>query len=51
MVKDSTNINKTNNCLSPQPIKKTTMTYGAGNRDPGLGQVLKCGDAKPVNEI
>jgi len=28
-----------------------TMTYGAGNRDPGLGQVLKCGDVKPVNEI
>jgi hypothetical protein len=48
MVSNSTNINKTNNHLSPQTIehKKKTMTYGIGNPvlvwDRHLGQALKC---------
>jgi len=35
MVNDSTNINSTNNNLSPQTIehKKNTMTHGVGNPD------------------
>jgi hypothetical protein len=36
-VNNSTNINKTNNHLSPQLTEhKKTMTYGIGNLGPGL---------------
>jgi hypothetical protein len=40
MVKNFTNINKTNNHLSPQTIKhkENTTTYGIWNPGPGLGQ-------------
>jgi hypothetical protein len=39
MVNNSTNINETNNCLSPQIIEHNLMTtYGIGNTDPGLAQ-------------
>jgi hypothetical protein len=31
--------------------KKRTMTYDAGNPRPGLGQVQKCGEVKPVYRI
>jgi hypothetical protein len=38
-VNNSTNINKTNNHLSPQLTEhKKTMTYGIGNLGPGLWQ-------------
>jgi hypothetical protein len=38
MVNNSTNINKTNNYLSPQIIEHIkTMTYGTRNPDSGLG--------------
>jgi hypothetical protein len=44
MVKNDTNINKTNNHLSPQTIEhKKKGTYGIGNPDPELGQGQKCG--------
>jgi hypothetical protein len=52
MVINSTNINKTNNHLSPQintvNIKKT-MTYDVGNPGPGLELAQKCGEVKFVN--
>jgi hypothetical protein len=53
MVKNSTNINKTNNHISPQIIEHITNTtiYDAGNTGPGLGQANKYGRVKPVNGI
>jgi len=51
MVNNSTNINKTNNYLSPQFIehlKKKTTTYDIGNPSPGLEQTQ---NVKPINEI
>ena len=44
MVNSSTNINKTNNHLTPQLVdkKKKTTTYDVGNPDPGLGYAQKC---------
>ena len=64
MVNNSTNINKTNNHLSPQqqsPLTSTTITshlnslninktttYVVGNPGPGLGQAQKCGRIKPM---
>jgi hypothetical protein len=48
-----TNINKTNDYLSPQnkEQKKRTMTYADRIPGPGLRWVQKCGGVKPVNEI
>jgi hypothetical protein len=48
----STNVNKTNNNLSPQIIiKKMPQTYDIGNLGPVLRQTQKCGRIKPVNVI
>ena len=48
MVNNSTNINKTNNHLSPEHTKKRGITtYDIGNPDPGLGHTQKCGGVKP----
>jgi hypothetical protein len=47
-------INKTNNHFSSQidSLNTTkTTTYVTGNSSPGLGQALKCGEIKPVNDI
>jgi hypothetical protein len=42
MVNNSSNINKTNNHLSPQIINpKKTTTYEVGNPGPFLGQTQK----------
>jgi hypothetical protein len=51
MVKNSTNMNKTNNHLSSYLTehKKKTMTDDVGNPGPGLGQAQKCGRVKPGN--
>jgi len=50
LVKNSNNINKTNNDLSTQIFEhKKNMTYDNGNPDPGFGKVHKC--VKPVNGI
>ena len=38
----STNINKTNNYISFQMIKKKTTTYVDGNPVPGLGLAQTC---------
>ena len=50
MVNNSTNINKTNNYISPQIIehtkKTTTNTYDPG---PGLRQLQICDGFKPNN--
>lgn len=50
MVNNSTNINKTNNYISPQIIehtqKNTTNTY---DPDPGLRQLQICDGFKPNN--
>jgi hypothetical protein len=46
MVNNSTNINKTNNNLSPQ-----ITTYDVVNAGPSLGQQYKCGRVKPINGI
>jgi hypothetical protein len=53
MVNKSTNINKTNNHLSPQTTEyqKKTMTYGIRNPCLGLAQAQKYGRVKPVNVI
>jgi len=53
MVNNSTNVNKTNNKLSPQTIEQTkkTTTFGIGNPGPGLGQTQKYDRDKPVNGI
>ena len=52
MVNNSTNINKTNNRLSPQTLNtKKIPTYGVGNLCPGLEQVQNYGGVKPVNWI
>jgi hypothetical protein len=43
MVNNSTNINKTNNNLSPQTNEyEKTMTYDIGNPGPVLGQTQAC---------
>ena len=43
VVNNFTNINKTNNYLSPQITEhKKTVTYGIGNPGPGLRQAQKC---------
>jgi hypothetical protein len=43
MVKNSNNINKVNNYLSPQINEHTkNMMYLDGNPGPGLGQTQKC---------
>jgi len=55
MINNSTNVNKTNNCLLPQNIKhmhththtQKPMTYGIGNPCPGLGQAQKCDGVEP----
>jgi hypothetical protein len=50
MVSNPTNINKTNNHLSPSLTEHIkTMPYDIGNPCPGLGQTQKCGGVKPVN--
>ena len=53
MVNNSTNVNKTNNKLSPQTIEQTkkTTTFGVGNPGPGLRQAQKYDMDKPVNCI
>ena len=53
MVNNSTDINKTNNHLSPQLIehKNKNMTYDIGNLSPYLGKAQKCGRVKLVNGI
>jgi len=53
MVNNSTNINKTNNYLSPQlnGHKKDLDIYDFGNPDHGLVQAQKCGRVKLVNGI
>jgi len=52
MVINSTNINKTNNHISPQIIEhKKDHNIWLFNPVPGLGQVEKCGRVKPVNRI
>ena len=53
MVNNSTNINKTNNQLSPQTIEreKKTMTLEIRNPDPGLGQEQKCDGMKLINGV
>ena len=49
MVNNSTNINKTNNYLSPQLIEyKKITTDEVGNLGPCLGQVKKCGGVKSL---
>jgi hypothetical protein len=50
MVKNSTNINKTNNHLHSLNTKKTT-TYDVRNPDPAFGQANKCDGVKLVNGI
>ena len=48
MVKNSTNINKTNNHIAGQIIEhKKTTTNDDGNQNPGLGQAQRCGGFKP----
>ena len=51
MVNNSTNINKTNNYLSPQTIEQqnNTMICGIGNSGPGLVQAQKYCKVKPAN--
>ena len=45
MVKNPSNINKTNNYISPQIIEhKKTTTYDVGNPRPGMGQTQQCGE-------
>jgi hypothetical protein len=52
MVNNFTNINKTNNHLSPKLIvHKKIMTYDVGDASLGLGQARKSGGIKPVNGI
>jgi len=53
MVNNFTNINKTNNHLSPQAIKygEKNMTNDDENPGPGLGKARKCGSVKQVNAI
>ena len=52
MVNNSTNINKTNNQLSPELTEhKKDNDICIGNLGPGLGQAQKCGWVKPVNRI
>ena len=47
MVNDFTNINKTNNRLSPSLTEhKNLTTYVVENTGPGLGQVHKCDRVK-----
>jgi hypothetical protein len=49
MVTNFTNINKTDNYLSPQLTEhKKTTTNDVGNPGHGLGQTLKYGGVKPV---
>jgi hypothetical protein len=48
MVKNSTNINKTNNHLYSLNTKKT---YDVRNPDPAFGQANKCDGVKLVNGI
>ena len=50
--KQSTNINKTNNYLSPRTFEHKKLTaYGIGNTGPGLGQAQKGGWVKLVNRM
>jgi hypothetical protein len=50
MVNNATNINKTQNHISSQPIEhKKTTTYDVGNSGPGLGQAQKCGVVEQLN--
>jgi hypothetical protein len=58
MVNNSTNINKTNNHLSPQIIehkkkhkKKQNKTTAYNIVNCGLRQLQRCSDVKPVNDI
>ena len=52
MVNNSTNINKTNVCLSPQLTEhKKTTTYDVGNPGHGLEQTQQYVGVKPVTEI
>jgi hypothetical protein len=51
MVNNSTNINKMNNHLSLQTVKKKTMAYDIGNPCPDLGQPQKCVKLKLYNGI
>jgi len=48
MVNNSTNINKTNNDLSPQIIELKKRLKYVGNPDPGLRQAQKYGRVKPI---
>jgi hypothetical protein len=49
MVNNSTNINKTNNHLSPQLTEhKKTTKYDVEHRGPALGQAHKCSGVKPI---
>ena len=48
-VNNSTNINKTNNNLSPETIQhKEITTYGVENPCPVFGSAQMCGGIKPV---
>jgi len=52
MTNNSTNINKTNNILSPQLIEyKKDYNISLGNPGSGFRQAHKCGGVKPVNGI
>jgi hypothetical protein len=53
MVNNSTNINKTNNHLSPSLNEHKRKDHDIWRRksSPGLGQAKKCGRAKPVDGI
>ena len=52
MVDNSTNINKTNNYLSPQIIEhKQITTHGVENRGPALGQTQEYRDDNIVSHF
>jgi hypothetical protein len=52
MVTNATNINKTNNYLSPEPTEeKKTTVYDVGNPGPALGHAHKYVGVKLVNGI
>ena len=53
MVKNSTNIDKTNNHLSSvnSPNTKKATTYDAENTGPGLEQTQNCGGIKSINRF
>jgi hypothetical protein len=49
IVNNFTNINKTNNNLSPEIIEHKKNTLGIRNAGPGWGLAQKYSEGKPVN--